>query len=53
MHRRGVYLVTTTDQYSVIGEYAGREGNRLVFVTGPLAPVSIPRHKIADFTRMA
>lgn len=49
-----VYLVTTTDRYSLIGEYAGseRSGRTLVFVPGPLSPIRIPAEKVVEAERL-
>jgi len=48
-----VYLVTTSDPMSLIGEYAGLdERHRLVFVAGPYGPVHVPAQKIVDWERI-
>jgi len=54
LEERQVYLVTTTDHMSLIGEYAGvDERGRLVFVPGPLAPLHVPPAKVVDFVRLS
>lgn len=49
---RGIYLVTTTKHESLVGEYAGTEGEVCVFVTGPFSPIRIPQRDIASAVRL-
>lgn len=47
-----VYMVTTTDDESLIGAYAGTENGRAVFSTGVYSPLAIPEHKIREAERI-